>query len=141
VLAMLAAPAAADPVTGDQPRGIVAAMTKEQMSPTASVSDAGTAMIQGQARGHPFLVAFNCQTPGNCPTVTFILRTQKPGYPAAKVNEWNSRKRFARMLSTKAGPTLAMDVNLTGGMSEELFRDHLQWWDEMVKEMDEFLAK
>ena len=123
--------AQAQTVSATSPQGVVAALQNAGYKATLSKDSTGDPLINSSSGGSNFSVFFfGCTRNTDCRTVQFFA-----GYTDRKVtlnmmNDWNSKKRFARAYMTDNGAArIEMDLDLDdGGMSAKLFEDNLEFW-------------
>mgnify|MGYP005996566675 CR=1 FL=1 len=90
--------------------------------------------IKSASNGQVFVVVFyGCRKGADCKTVQFYSGFTLDAKPVdlERINEWNANNRFGRAYRDDEGDVaIEMDVDLEdGGMSEELFKDNLEYWD------------
>lgn len=119
-------------VEADNPWRIAQILQKEGYKAELGVTSKGAPKIESAAEGKKFTVFFyGCANGQDCKSIQFSsgFRNKSP-ITAAKVNEWNLGKRFARAVSTDKGDAfLRMDVNMkNGGVSQATFENSLALW-------------
>lgn len=126
-LTPLAAPAQ---VVGD-PEVISLLMRKFGLEVQAGTDSEGAPKLESRIDGTDFQVYFYTCERLPCGSIQFStgFNLDAPMDPA-KVNDWNRRKRFAKVyLDDEGDPYIDMDVNLWGkGIGDDTFDDTLDIW-------------
>ena len=102
----------------------------------------GDPMIRSSASGTDFIIYFDgCDDGAACKSLLF-----KVGYDLTEgttleaVNEWNKQTLFGRAyLDDENDPWLEMSVSLDGGVTEENFADHFDWWEVVLVDFEEHI--
>jgi hypothetical protein len=127
----LAGPAHAQMVTAANPQGVVAALQNAGYKATLSKDSAGDPLIASASGGSNFSIFFfGCTKNVDCRTIQFFAGYSDRKPTLSMMNDWNSKKRFARAYIADSGNArIEMDVDLDdGGMSVKLFEDNLEFW-------------
>jgi hypothetical protein len=136
--AILANPVQAQNVSAARPDSIAAVLQARGL-PSELKQGEGNPYIRSAYDDMPFLIALmNCDdAKANCATVQFYFGfNDRKGFSLEKLNEWNSRKRFARAYRDDDNdPVLVMDVDTDkGGVPQAVFNENLSvWLDQMLQ--------
>lgn len=126
-------PVAAQTVSAEQPRTIVAMLKARGLPADITAQEDGTPFIRSAHDAMPFVVGMmNCNDRKSaCKTVQFYFGfSDRKGVSLEQLNRWNSTKRFVRAYRDSEGdPVLVMDVDTDlGGVPEAIFNENLDVW-------------
>lgn len=127
----LSSTAHAQNVSATSPQGVVAALQNAGYKATLSKDSTGDPLISSSSGGSNFSVFFfGCTKNVDCRTIQFFAGYSDRKPTLSQMNDWNSKKRFARAYIADSGNArIEMDVDLDdGGMSAKLFEDNLEFW-------------
>ncbi len=127
----LSSAAQAQSVSATSPQSVVTAMQNAGYKATLSKDNTGDPLINSSSGGSNFSVFFfGCTKNTDCRTIQFFAGYTDRKVTLSMMNDWNSKKRFARAYVTDNGAArIEMDVDLDdGGMSAKLFEDNLEFW-------------
>ena len=131
----LAVPAAAE-VRAQDPASVVAALQQAGYRAQLTTDDVDDPMIRSATGGTNFSVFFyNCTDHADCRTIQFHSGYSEPENATLEtVNAWNRDNRFGRAYIDEYGAAhLDMDIDLDdGGISQELFEDNIEFWNEVL---------
>jgi len=130
-------------VRAQDPGSIVRALQGAGYKAALTKDDSGDPMIKSSSSGSNFAIFFfGCTKNVDCRTIQFFA-----GYPdrsptLSQMNDWNSKKRFARAyISDKGAARIEMDVDIDdGGISTKLFEDNLEFWVLLMSEFEKNLS-
>lgn len=136
-LVSLPAAAVAQNITAQDPQSIIRALQDYGVAATLTETTEGAPLIDTKLEGLFVTVYFyDCDdAKTNCQNITFeAIFNMTNGYDIQLANDWNSNNRFASSYRDQDGAAvLVTDVNLSnGGMSPDLFRDVIEWWDDSL---------
>lgn len=139
----LSAAAQAEAISATSPQSVVNAMQNAGYKATLSKDSTGDPLISSSSGGSNFSVFFfGCTKNTDCRTIQFFAgyTDHKPTFNM--MNDWNSKKRFARgYISDKGAARIEMDVDLDdGGMSTKLFEDNLEFWVAVMGAFEKHIA-
>jgi len=141
----LAPGASAANVTASNPASVQAAIQAYGVQATLAKDSNGDPQINGKIAGYNYTVDFyGCKENANCQTIRIYSGFDlKKEFGQLKANEWNRQKRWAATYTdAENDPYLFMDINLDkGGMSQELFKDQIDWFQTMLGDFDKFIAE
>lgn len=118
-------------VSATSPQGVVAALQNAGYKATLSKDSTGDPLISSSSGGSNFSVFFfGCTKNVDCRTIQFFAGYSDRKPTLSMMNDWNSKKRFARAYVADSGNArIEMDLDLDdGGMSAKLFEDNLEFW-------------
>lgn len=97
---------------------------------TLTTDSVGDPMIDGTMDPYTYVVFFyGCKENRDCTTLMFQTRFVGSGETAEEMAEWNRTQRFASAyLDAGGSPTIEMDANLFGGVTEANLDDTFDWW-------------
>jgi len=103
----------------------------------------GDPYIQSTSGGYPFRVFFfGCDAgPPGCDTVQFFAGFRTENSPSLDdMNAYARDNRWGRIyIDVEDDPVIEMDIDLEdGGMSPELFKDNLEYWEFVMARFAEF---
>jgi len=127
----LATGAQAEAVSATDPQSIVAAMQDAGYKASLDKDSTGDPLINSSSGGSNFSVFFfGCTKNVDCRTIQFFAGYSDRKPTLSQMNDWNSKKRFARAyISDSGNARIEMDVDLDdGGVSTKLFEDNLEFW-------------
>lgn len=132
-LALSSGAARAANVTAD-PEQIAEVMRDAGYKAEIIRADDGDPYIKSASNRQVFVVVFyGCRKGADCKTVQFYSGFTIDDKPVdlEKLNTWNMNNRFGRAYRDEDGDVaIEMDVDLEdGGVSIELFKDNLEYWD------------
>lgn len=141
----LAPDASAANVTASNPASVQAAIHAYGVDAILAKDSNGDPQITGKIAGYNYTVDFyGCKENANCQSVRIYSGFDlKKEFGPLKANEWNRQKRWAATYTdAENDPYLFMDINLDrGGMSQELFKDQIDWFQTMLGDFDKFIAE
>jgi Putative bacterial sensory transduction regulator len=123
--------AQAEAISATNPQSIVTAMQNAGYKATLEKDSTGDPLIHSSSSGSNFSVFFfGCTKNVDCRTIQFFAGYSDRKPTLSQMNDWNSKKRFARAyISDSGNARIEMDVDLDdGGMSTKLFEDNLEFW-------------
>lgn len=133
--ALLATPAVAQ-VRAQDIDSVVSAMQEAGYRAQRDTDNVGDPMIRSATGGSDFSVYFyNCTDHEDCRTIQFHAGYSEPeGATLEKMNAWNKDNRFGRAyLDDDGSAHIQMDIDLDdGGLSQALFEDNLEFWNEVM---------
>lgn len=142
VAGLIGSAAVAD-VTATDPYGVMRAMQDFGFVATLETDSDGDPKISSRVSDSTFSVYFfGCEDGKECDSIEFRSGYDlKQALDAAKVNEWNRKKRFTKAYVDDEGdPFLEMDVNLDfEGVGVENFSDTLDLWRLLIEDFEEFI--
>jgi len=128
--------ASGGPVNPEDPASLVRAMQNAGFRAELAVDNIGYPMVRSSTQGINYAIFFyGCRDDGTeCTNVQFEATfTMNSPLTAESMNAFNSAKRFIRVVVNDQGnPAIRMDVNMTGGVSEDYFLDMINLWDILV---------
>ena len=132
-------------VTAD-PATVAAAMQTAGYQAKIEHLSNGLPYIQSGSGGYPFRVFFlGCDKGGKaCKTVQLFAGFATGKSPSLeKMNAYQRDNRWGRVyIDEEDDPVIEMDIDLeAGGMSEELFKDNLQYWEYVMGNFATFAIK
>lgn len=137
-LVVLAAssPAAAQNVVAD-PAMIAKVMRDAGYRAEIEKASDGSPFIQSSSGGYPFrLFFFGCEDDfTDCDTVQLFAGFKSDRSPSLQeMNTYSRDNRWGRVyIDEEDDPVIEMDIDLEdGGMSAELFKDNLEYWDTIM---------
>jgi Putative bacterial sensory transduction regulator len=143
VFASLSVNAQAQMVRGQDLQSVVSALQGAGYKAEVAKDDSGDPMIRSTSSGSNFAIFFfGCTKNADCRRVQFFAGYPRDKSPSlSQMNDWNSRKPFARAyISDKGAARLEMDLDLDdGGMSRPLFEDNLEFWTLLMAEFEKFI--
>ncbi len=135
--------AQAQMVRGQDPQSVTSALQGAGYKAELTKDDSGDPMIRSTSSGSNFAIFFyGCTRNSDCRRIQFFAGYTHDKSPSlSQMNDWNSRKPFARAyISDKGAARLEMDVDLDdGGMSRLLFEDNLEFWTLLMAEFEKFI--
>ncbi|HEX5183662.1 MAG TPA: YbjN domain-containing protein [Allosphingosinicella sp.] len=140
-----AVPAGAAMVRAQDPQSVVAALQKAGYRARLDTDKTGDPVVRSASSGTDFSVFFyNCTDHKDCRTVEFYSGYHLDKNPVGldKMNDWNRTMRFGRAyLDDQKDPVLEMDVDLdAGGMSDDLFKDNLDYWTSVMSRFEKHIG-
>ncbi|MFZ4748082.1 MAG: YbjN domain-containing protein [Sphingomonas sp.] len=83
-----------------------------------------------------------CTKNGDCLTIQVFARYSGRKRTLSQMNDWNSKKRFARAsISDSGNARIEMDVDLDdGGVSTKLFADNLEFSAAVMAEFEKHIG-
>ncbi len=123
--------AQAEAISATNPQAIVAAMQNAGYKATLSKDSTGDPLISSSSGGSNFSIFFfGCTKNTDCRTIQFFAGYSDRKPTLSMMNDWNSKKRFARAYVADSGNArIEMDLDLDdGGISTKLFEDNLEFW-------------
>ncbi len=139
----LSGAAQADAINATSPQSIVTAMQNAGYKATLGKDSTGDPLISSSSGGSNFSVFFfGCTRNSDCRTIQFFAGYTDRKPSLSQMNDWNSKKRFARgYISDKGAARVEMDVDLDdGGMSTKLFEDNLEFWVAVMGAFEKHIA-
>jgi Putative bacterial sensory transduction regulator len=130
-------------VSATNPQGIVAALQNAGYKASLSKDSGGDPMIESTSSGSKFSIFFfGCTKNSDCRTIQFFAGYSDRKPSLSQMNDWNSKKRFARAYIADSGNArIEMDVDLDdGGMSAKLFEDNLEFWVAVMAAFEKHIA-
>lgn len=128
--------ASGGPVNPEDPASLVRAMQNAGYRAELAVDNIGYPMVRSSTQGINYAIFFyGCLDNGTqCTNVQFEATfTMNAPLSAESMNEFNSAKRFIRVVVNEEGnPAIRMDVNMSGGITEDQFLDMINLWDILV---------
>lgn len=137
----IAIPAQAQIVSAKDPKTLVAAL-KAKGYETELLTTGKAPSIASSAGGLKFRIYFeNCTDGKACTTVTFFTGFTDIDSTPEKLNEWNSKNRFARAyIDDDKDPVLAMDLDLDyKGIPRSNFNEYIDIWSTSASKYLAFL--
>lgn len=100
--------------------------------------------VSSSASGYTFLIFFNGCEQGtvDCKSVQFYSGfTPTTKFSAERINAYARDHRWGRFYLDEDGdPAVEMDLDLEqGGMSEELFKDNIAYWEAVLSDFGKFV--
>jgi len=139
----LSAGASAETVVATNPQTIMTAMQNAGYKAALTKDSTGDPMINSSSGGSSFSVFFfGCTKNVDCRTIQFYAGYTDRKPTLSMMNDWNSKKRFARAYMADNGAArIEMDVDLDdGGVSTKLFEDNLEFWVAIMGAFEKHLA-
>ncbi len=135
VLATLAVPATAQNVVADHEQ--IASVMQEAGYKATLNGEGDSRYLRSSSGGYKFSALFyGCDDDGaNCKTIQFYAGfTPKTKPSLQSMNDYAAKNRWGRIyLDSDGDPVIEMDIDLEdGGMSPELFKDNLEYWDTIM---------
>lgn len=146
-LALAPLPAAAQTASSLQPRGLIAAadpariaaeMQKLGYPVTVSTDGTGDPLITSSTSSPGRTINFEvyfygCTNGASCTAIQFSAGWTTAGIDITIVNDWNRSMRYGRAYIDEVNdPIIAMDINLSEGISPALFADNLRIWAQIL---------
>lgn len=125
-------------ITGDAEA--IAELAEKYGSASTDIDDWGDPMVRGTIGGKDYIIYFyGCEeqmTGGKMCTNMHLTSYWGGGdLDLEDVNAWNRDNRSGKAyIDSDGDPTLEWNVNLLGGVSEEMLDDTLRWWSESLSE-------
>lgn len=142
----IAVPASAQMVTAGNPDTLVRALQAEGYQAKLGKDSGGDPKITSGASGSSFDIYFyGCEKNKSCTSIQFASgynTDDDKGPGLGKINEWNSKKRFAAAsLDDENDPWLRMDV-FTGpaGISPQVFKDNIDMWASQMADFEKHIG-
>jgi hypothetical protein len=139
----MASPAQAQMVSAKNPKTLVAALEAKGLSAELATTGS-TPLISSSVGDLKFKIYFeNCTAGKSCTTVTFFTGFTDLDATPTKLNEWNSKNRFARAyIDSEDDPVLAMDVDLDfKGIPKANFSEYVDIWSTSASKYLDFLRE
>ena len=132
----LAGPVAAQGVTREE---IVALMSADGLPARIDKDSKGNVIVKSQFAGINFDVYFYDCEADRCRSIQFAAGWSNSHASAARINEWNTTKRYLRVYS-KPGRVLwaEQDAVVSRGTTENI-DDALTWWERMITQFKTFM--
>lgn len=152
-LAGLAPPAAAQDrqpcgkelVCASNPDTVVQAMHAANIrSAKLGIDPQGDPTIEVPGRPYRFDILFyGCEKHRNCDSLRFEVSFSRNAQATiALANKWNAGHRFiSAAVKDNGNFVLSYDIGMIGGTTKRNFADTLDWWNSMLGEAAEFLAR
>jgi hypothetical protein len=137
------APAGAQMVTATNPQTIVNALQAAGYQAKLTKDNEGDPLINSTSGGSNFSIFFfGCTKNVDCRTIQFFAGYTDRKPTLSMMNDWNSKKRFARAYIADSGAArIEMDLDLDdGGMSAKLFEDNLEFWVAVMAAFEKHIA-
>ena len=138
---LAAAPASASPVTAQGvTRGEVAEILAAHGMPAKLKNDSkGNEIVSSSVSGINFDVYFYDCNSGRCSSIQFAAGWTNSNASQARINEWNTTKRYLRVYS-KPGKIIwaEQDLVVSQGTTENI-DDCLTWWEKMITQFKTFM--
>lgn len=142
-LALLATgPAAAQSIDASDPARIVNLLQDMGYRATVEQTDKGEPRIRSASNGLNFSIWFyGCTNGAACRSLQFTTSWDMPqGMSAERAQEWNRKKRFAKMILLSGGdPALVYDIMMSDGMAVANLRASIRLWDALLGDFKEFV--
>lgn len=135
--------AQAEAVSATNPQSVATAMQNAGYKATLTKDNTGDPLINSSSGGSNFSVFFfGCTKNVDCRTIQFFAGYTDRKPTLSQMNDWNSKKRFARGYIADSGAArVEMDVDLDdGGMSTKLFEDNLEFWVSIMAAFEKHIA-
>ena len=136
-----AAPALASPI-GDQgvTRGEMAEIMAAHGMPAKLNKDSkGNEIVSSSVAGINFDVYFYDCNAGRCSSIQFAAGWTNSSASQAKINEWNTTKRYLRVYSKPGKVIWAEQDAVVSRSSTENIEDCLTWWEKMITQFKPFM--
>ncbi len=137
------ASAAQAQVTATDENTILQAMQDFGLVATMGTDNSGDPKISSRVSSTKFKVYFyGCTDNTQCTSIQFGAGYDlKSGISALKVNEWNTKKRFAKAyIDDEGDPFLEMDINTDfDGIGIKNFEDSMDLWRSLVEDFEDFI--
>ncbi|HSF96895.1 MAG TPA: YbjN domain-containing protein [Thermohalobaculum sp.] len=103
---------------------------------------AGDPMIRGRIGRHDYRIYFyGCRQGTACKNLTFAATWESDHYSDRSMGDWNRSRRFGTAYIDDSGnPTLAMTLNLHGGISRWSLEESFDWWRVLMDEFSEYFG-
>jgi hypothetical protein len=135
--------AQAQMVRAQDPSSVVRALQGAGYKAEVTKDDTGDPLIRSTSSGSNFAIFFfGCTKNVDCTTIQFFAGYDRDKSPTlSQMNDWNSRKRFARAyISDKGAARIEMDVDIDdGGISTKLFEDNLEFWVLLMSQFEKHI--
>jgi hypothetical protein len=138
---LAAAPASAGPVSAQGvTRGEVADILAAHGMPAKLATDSkGNEIVSSSVAGINFDVYFYDCNSGRCSSIQFAAGWTNSSASQARINEWNTTKRYLRVYSKPGKVVWAeQDLVVSHGSSENI-DDCLTWWEKMSTQFNTFM--
>lgn len=130
-------------VRAQDPSSVVRALQGAGYKAEVTKDDTGDPLIRSTSSGSNFAIFFfGCTKNVDCTTIQFFAGYDRDKSPSlSQMNDWNSRKRFARAyISDKGAARIEMDVDIDdGGISTKLFEDNLEFWVLLMSQFEKHI--
>ncbi len=130
-------------VRAQDPSSVVRALQGAGYKAEVTKDDTGDPLIRSTSSGSNFAIFFfGCTKNVDCTTIQFFAGYDRDKSPTlSQMNDWNSRKRFARAyISDKGAARIEMDVDIDdGGISTKLFEDNLEFWVLLMSQFEKHI--
>jgi hypothetical protein len=143
---LITAPVAAQQVTAANPQTIIDAMQAEGYQAKLGADKEGDPMVSSKSSGSSFDIYFyGCEKNSNCTSIQFVSFYEMSDHDRPsleKLNDWNSKERFASAsLDSDKDPWLRMDVYTgPGGISMATFRGNLDLWTSQMADFEKLIG-
>jgi len=140
------APAAAQMVTAGNPDSVIKALQAEGYQAKLGKDAEGDPKVTSASSGSSYDIYFyGCENNKGCTSIQFASGYNTPdgkGPSPARINEWNSKKRFAAAsLDDEADPWLRMDVFMgAAGISAQVFKDNVDMWNSQMADFEKHIG-
>jgi hypothetical protein len=130
-------------ITATAPATIVRSLQSAGYRAELGKDGTGDPLVSSSSSGTSFAIYFyGCTQNVACKTIQFSASYTGGSTSLARINEWNTSKRWGQGYLTDSGTArIQMDVDLEqGGMSNALFVDNLAYWVATMAEFEKFIA-
>jgi hypothetical protein len=116
----------------------MAGILRQAGHPAAIVESGDFSRVQSSTRGIGFCVDFGGAADPERKHGEFSFRCWlhiRGDLPPRTIEEWNQSKRYARLFRQEQNLAMAMDVLLSGGVSEAHLRAQCELWERLLREL------
>jgi hypothetical protein len=138
---LAAAPASAGPVSAQGvTRGEVADILASHGMPAKLATDSkGNEIVSSSVSGINFDVYFYDCNGGRCSSIQFAAGWTNSNASQARINEWNTTKRYLRVYSKPGNVIWAEQDAVVGRGTTDNIEDYVTTWGTMLVQFKEFM--